>query len=317
MFRTDLNHLLQSIDSHAFYKFMEYVSFMGTIYMLVLVILILVAGVNLRKGFLVFNILGWGVLLMLFAKNYIDYPRPIAVDSTLESYNGEKTNVDYTYLQPKGFFEGFSDELLAKTRAIDIGQHGFPSGHVMIITAVWIAMAVFFKKRWLWIISISLVVLTIISRMYLGVHYLGDVIGGLLFGVLLVLGFYDLFQKLNLLKRFNLDRNQVVFLLLPLILLLFFRVIPGFQSGALIGFNLAFLTVLKIWGEPKLPSSSVKRILNTLLFAVLFFASYFLAKLLPLGKTGLVSIIGFTIINFVVVFVFFFIARILNFYKSL
>jgi len=252
---------------------------------------------------------------MLFAKNYIDYPRPIAVDSTLESFNEEKTNVDYTYLQPKGFFEGFSDELLAKTRALDIGQHGFPSGHVMIITSVWIAMALFFKKRWLWIISISLVVLTIISRMYLGVHYLGDVIGGLLFGVLLVMIFYELFQKLNLFKRFNLDRNQVVFLLSPLILLLFFRVIPGFQSGALIGFNLAFLTVFKIWGEPKLPSSLIKRALNTLLFAVLFFSSYFLAKLLPLEKTGLISILGFTLIYFMVVFVFFYLGRIMKLYR--
>jgi membrane-associated phospholipid phosphatase len=198
MFRTDFNHLLQSIDSYVFYKFMEYVSFMGTLYILVLTILVLVAGVNFRKGFLILNILGWAALLMLFSKSYFDYPRPIAVDPSLNSFNLTKTQVDYSDMQQQGFFDDFSDDLLVKIRQSDVGRQGFPSGHVMLITVVWIGMALFFNKRWLWVLSVLLVALTIISRMYLGVHYLGDVIGGLLLGVLTVLIFSILFKKLNL-----------------------------------------------------------------------------------------------------------------------
>jgi membrane-associated phospholipid phosphatase len=316
MFRTDFNHLLQSIDSYVFYKLMEYVSFMGTLYILVLTILVLVAGVNFRKGFLILNILGWAALLMLFSKSYFDYPRPIAVDPSLNSFNLAKTRVDYSEMQPQGFFDDFSDDLLVKIRQSDVGRHGFPSGHVMLITVVWIGMALFFNKRWLWVLSVLLVALTIISRMYLGVHYLGDVIGGLLLGILTVLIFSILFKKLNLIKRVSLGNAHVVFLLSPLLLFLFYNIIPGFQAGALIGFNLALLITLKIWGELELSASSVKRIMNTMLFVCLYFASYFLAKALPIGKSGLISIVGFTTINFIVVVAFIYIGKLLSFYKS-
>jgi hypothetical protein len=107
-----------------------------------------------------------------------------------------------------------------------------------------------------------------------------------------------------------------VFLLSPLLLFLFYNVIPGFQAGALIGFNLALLVTIKIWGELELSASSVKRILNTMLFVCLYFASYFLAKALPIGKSGLISLVGFTTINFIVVLAFIYIGKLLSFYKS-
>ena len=107
MFRTDLNHLLQAFDSPILYKFMLYLSFLGTTYMVMLAVLILVGGINFRRGFLVLNILGWGVLVMLASKNYADYPRPIAVDATLESFSKEKTQVDLRELQPAEFFGRF------------------------------------------------------------------------------------------------------------------------------------------------------------------------------------------------------------------
>lgn len=316
MFRTDFNHLLQYIDSYFFYKFMEYVSFMGTLYILVLTFLILVAGVNFRKGFLILNILGWAALLMLLSKNYFDYPRPIAVDPSLNSFNLAKTNIDYRDMQPQGFFDDFSDELLVNIRASDVGRQGFPSGHVMLITVVWLGMALFFNKRWLWVLSVLLVLLTITSRMYLGVHYLGDVIGGLLLGILVLLLFNNLFSKLKLLEKVSLEKAQVVFLLSPLVLFIFYKAIPGFQAGALIGFNLALLTTLKFWGELKLSSSLVKRILNTILFVVLYFGSYFLARTLPIGNEGLVSLVGFTLINFITVFAFIYIGKQLKFYEN-
>ena len=234
MFRTDLNHLLQAFDSAILYKFMLYVSFLGTTYMVLLAVLILVGGINFRRGFLILNLLGWGVLVMLASKNYADYPRPIAVDATLESFSKEKTHVDLRELQPTEFFERFSPELLAKTRSSDIGRYGFPSGHVIIITVIWIGMALLFRKRWLWIFSILVVFLTAVSRMYLGLHYFGDVVGGLIIGLLLSLGFNILFDELRLDNGIKVSPKHLIFFLTPVMLLLYYNVVPGFQAGTLL-----------------------------------------------------------------------------------
>lgn len=294
---------------------MEAVSFMGTIYMLLLTILVLISGINFRKGFLVLNIVGWGVLIMLGTKNYFDYPRPLAIDATLESFGREQTTEDYKNLEPTGYFEGFSDKLLSKTRSSDIARHGLPSGHVMIITAAWFGMALLFRKKVLCIISVSLIVLTIISRMYLGMHYLGDVSLGLLLGLGLVYIFMKLYGKIGLFEA--MDFNGVTFLFFgaPVILVLLYAVVPGFQAGALIGLNLGLILILKLWGEPLLASSVGKRVLNVLLFVGLYFAMFFLSKKLALGKTGIISMFVNSALNFTFLMGTFYLGKLSGIYK--
>ena len=300
MFRTDLNHFLQSFDSHLLYKFMEAVSFMGTLYMLLLTVLVLIAAINFKKGFLVLNILGWSVLVVIAAKQYIDFPRPIAVDTTLESFDKEKTLTDFTHLQPSSFFELFSEDILLKTRASDIGRQGFPSGHVAIITAVWLGMAFMFRKPWLCAISVSMVLLTILSRLYLGVHYLGDVIGGLALGLIFAFGFNALYKWLKLSERLILNTKQTLFLLMPLLLLFLNKIVPSFPVGALIGFNLGLFFIIKRWGELKLSATLGNKVANTLLFVLLYFSMYFLTKQLHLSKTGLEPLVIFSIAHFAI-----------------
>lgn len=294
---------------------MEYVSFMGTIYMLLLTILVLIGSINFRKGFLVLSILGWGVLIMLGAKNYFDYPRPLAVDATLENFGSEQTTENLTILQPKGFFKTFSDALLLKIRASDVARQGLPSGHVMIITGVWLSMAFLFHKKWLYAVSALLVLLTIISRLYLAKHYLGDVTLGLLMGLGLMAGFSMLFRKLGLVEALYFDKKNIFFFSSPLMLLLLNNVVPGFQSGALIGLNLGLLIILKFWGEPILISSKRKRILNTLLIIALYFAMFFLTKKLPLEKYGFVSISVNTVLNLAVILITFYGGKLMGVYK--
>ncbi len=321
MFRTDLNHFLQSFDANFIYKFMEAVSFMGTIYMLLLTILVLIGGVNFRKGFLVLNILGWGVLIMFGAKSYFDYPRPLAVDATLVSFGSDQTAENLTHLQPNDFFEGFSDELLLKIRDSDVARNGLPSGHVMIITGVWLSIAFLFRKKCppaeragLYVASTSLVVLTIISRMYLGMHYLGDVTLGLLMGLGLIVGFNMLFKKLGLDEALYFDKKSIMFFGAPLVLIVLYKIVPSFQVGALIGLNLALLLILKKWGEPIFTTSKYKRIANTLIFIVLYFAMFFLTKKLHLDKSGMVSVLVNTALNFTVLLASFYAGKLVGVY---
>lgn len=63
---------------------------------------------------------------------------------------------------------------------------GLPSGHAQIAATMWGWLAVEFKKRWFTIIALVLIFLIGFSRLYLGVHFLSDVILGWVLGGLLV-----------------------------------------------------------------------------------------------------------------------------------
>lgn len=75
-------------------------------------------------------------------------------------------------------------------RLISETGYSFPSGHAMInaslygmlILLIWKYCSTFFWKAVLSAICIGLTVLIGFSRVYLGVHYFGDVLGGWLFG---------------------------------------------------------------------------------------------------------------------------------------
>ncbi|MBN2158744.1 MAG: phosphatase PAP2 family protein [Spirochaetes bacterium] len=61
---------------------------------------------------------------------------------------------------------------------------GFPSGHTQGSLAFWGAITYMARNRTVTVASALLIILVPYSRIYLGVHYLGDVIGGYLFGLL-------------------------------------------------------------------------------------------------------------------------------------
>jgi len=64
---------------------------------------------------------------------------------------------------------------------------GMPSGHAMNATSVWGLLAASLKKKSITIAAVLLIFLIGISRIYLGVHFLSDVLAGWLLGALLLL----------------------------------------------------------------------------------------------------------------------------------
>ena len=59
----------------------------------------------------------------------------------------------------------------------------FPSGHVANAATMAMALAIIFPWLWVWIAGAAYTVVMMISRTYLGAHWLTDTIGGLFLGV--------------------------------------------------------------------------------------------------------------------------------------
>ncbi|MCS7038625.1 MAG: phosphatase PAP2 family protein [Caldilineales bacterium] len=72
---------------------------------------------------------------------------------------------------------------------VEVGGFGFPSGHAQLSASLFGRMARFRGRRELLIVMPLLIVLVAISRVYLGVHYPGDVVWGVAVG-LVVLALY-------------------------------------------------------------------------------------------------------------------------------
>jgi len=80
-------------------------------------------------------------------------------------------------------------------------SYGVPSGHAQSATVIYGVLAMFIRRTWVWILAALLIVLMAISRIYLGVHDIEDVLAGILLGVLVLLG-YALWNR-YFVARFN------------------------------------------------------------------------------------------------------------------
>lgn len=100
-------------------------------------------------------------------KNFVKMPRPIGAEG-LESLRVETAT-------------GYS----------------FPSGHTQTATTFWTSMMYLFRKAWIYIVGILMILGAGISRLYLGVHWPMDVIVGWVFGIALSILFIKLFDYID------------------------------------------------------------------------------------------------------------------------
>ncbi len=92
---------------------------------------------------------------------------------------------------------------------VNESDFGFPSGHAFISSGFWGYLGGRFRKSWLIFAGIVAISFISLSRLYLGVHYLGDVVGGIIFGLILALIFFkfekaitDRFKSLGRMSRY-------------------------------------------------------------------------------------------------------------------
>ena len=77
------------------------------------------------------------------------------------------------------------------------GQFGFVSSHATNMFALAIFLSLFFKNKTVTILLVAWATLVAYSRIYLGVHYLGDVLGGAILGTVIAFIVYFIFKKIS------------------------------------------------------------------------------------------------------------------------
>ncbi|MGC6535221.1 MAG: phosphatase PAP2 family protein [Parvibaculales bacterium] len=63
-------------------------------------------------------------------------------------------------------------------------SYGWPSGHTMVAVVLWGYLAYTVRQNWAYLAAVVMIGLQAFSRLYLGVHDLGDVASGFVFGAL-------------------------------------------------------------------------------------------------------------------------------------
>ena len=61
---------------------------------------------------------------------------------------------------------------------------GIPSGHAQFAVAIWGAIAAYFRRAWIWVLAIFLMLAIGLSRPFLGTHFFVDIFSGWLIGIL-------------------------------------------------------------------------------------------------------------------------------------
>ncbi|MCG2676237.1 phosphatase PAP2 family protein [bacterium] len=109
---------------------------------------------------------------------------------------------------------------------------GFPSGHTQNAATFWSWVWLKIRGSWCFALSLTMIFLVGFSRIYLGVHYPGDVIGGIVIGVLFSISALKLGQVVGKrLKNPYQLLNQVAPILALSLLFLNLLIFPDIARG--------------------------------------------------------------------------------------
>ncbi|MBO7079021.1 MAG: phosphatase PAP2 family protein [Bacilli bacterium] len=148
--------LFRSLSNPFLDSLFRIISFLGEQYFVIAVIFVIFFLIDKKMGYRICYAILTGLCFNNTIKCFVMRPRPWVVDSEYTpAPNALKTATGYS----------------------------FPSGHTQNISTLSTSVAINFKKKIITIIAIVLVVLVGFSRLFLGVHYPTDVLGGLIVGV--------------------------------------------------------------------------------------------------------------------------------------
>jgi membrane-associated phospholipid phosphatase len=211
---------------------------------------------------------------------------------------------------------------------------GFPSGHVHSSIIIWGLLFYYVPNKIFRTICVIIIAIMPLTRMYLGVHFLGDVIGGFLFGginLLLIVWFRekfkdfpDPFQFQNPARATRTFSLAIIALSLSPVLIMegslaeaeihslkIFIMSSASLAGFLIGLILLKLTLLKtdsFWESFTESNESTGRVfivrLITLVFVIIavYFVPSMITKSISWGNDVLVRYVRYLLVGFSIVY---------------
>ena len=161
---------LQSFSSDLLNSVMMIITSFGSLYILLFFVLLIYWCYNKDIGYKLAIIMSCSFVLNSIVKGLVQTGRPIGVDGIVSIG---------TYTAP-----GYS----------------FPSGHTQNITTFGTSLFIFTRNKLLFIVSIVLIILVSISRLYLGLHWPIDILGGFILALIVSIVLNEIFIKLNSFK---------------------------------------------------------------------------------------------------------------------
>ncbi|MGD9381235.1 MAG: phosphatase PAP2 family protein [Candidatus Thorarchaeota archaeon] len=129
--------------------------------------------------------------------------------------------------------------------------YSLPSGHAQSSTVVYSWLSIKLKKWWTTIAFITVILLVGISRVYLGVHWLGDVLAGWAVGLLIVLALWRFETPIStFLSRYSRDVLYLALLCLGIVATIITELVftaPGDDFGSTGGLIIGF--AIGLWLE--------------------------------------------------------------------
>ncbi|WP_366915435.1 phosphatase PAP2 family protein [uncultured Psychroserpens sp.] len=229
---------------------MSTVSLLGYSMVYGILISVITFGINLRKGLAIFMILAIGGIMTDGLKRGLKLPRPSDIDVRVIEPGQQPSGRLVDFGGANSFWSLPTKEAIVAVKNQTNWSYGLPSGHVSAATAFLLGLLFFYRKKGLLIFSVCWVILMALSRMYLGRHFIADVIGGVLVGGLAVLIAVFLFKSLEINSYKKLKPpafSRISYFVIPLVLLTpFIGLLDADNIGRLLGLIVAYFIINQI-----------------------------------------------------------------------
>lgn len=176
---------IQSIRNPALDHLFTWITVLGEDYFAIAVLCAILWCVNKKSGYLIGFAYLTSWIFNFSIKQVFKVPRPFVLDKSIIPIRPETAT-------------GFS----------------FPSGHTQSISSLSTSIATVFQKKWLYAAGTILVILVAMSRLYLGVHTLLDVVVGAVAGFVWVLAANKIFNY----AESNNRRALLLIMFIPMLL---------------------------------------------------------------------------------------------------